>query len=208
MVILRLKQLLKMSKIVCDLLTNLSLVKRLIIDCPTRWNSTYEILVEAFRVKDVFPIFKEEGPLYHCCHNLDDWIGVKDVVDILEVFYEATHVISGVDYPTSNVYLIVIWRVRHILNEKENHVNEFIRVMIRKMKGKFDKYWGDCNLLMTIGAILDPRFKMRLVDFAFNKIYNDVDAHTNVMRIQEALYSLFFEYVEVDHARSRKSTFS
>ncbi|KAL8524751.1 hypothetical protein ACS0TY_014385 [Phlomoides rotata] len=81
-------------------------VKRLIIDCPTRWNSTYEMLVEAFRVKDAFPIFEEGEPLYHCCPSLDDWIRVKDVVDILEVFYEATHVISGVDYPTSNLFFV------------------------------------------------------------------------------------------------------
>ncbi|KAL8488200.1 hypothetical protein ACS0TY_024473 [Phlomoides rotata] len=78
--------------------------------------------------------------------------------------------------------------------------------MIRKMKEKFDKYWGECNLLMAIGAILDPRFKMRLIDFAFSQIYNEVDARTNVMKVRDALYNLFFEYVEVDHARSRKGT--
>ncbi|KAL8503078.1 hypothetical protein ACS0TY_021991 [Phlomoides rotata] len=164
------------------------------------------MLVEAYRVKDAFPIFKEGEPFYRYCPTLDDWKKVKDVVDILEVFYEATHVISGVDYPTSNVYLVVIWRVKHVLNEKENHTDEFIRVMIRKMKEKFDKYWGECNLLMAIGAILDPRFKMRLVDFAFSQIYNEVDARTNVMKVRDALYNLFFEYVEVDHARSRKGT--
>ncbi|KAL8479926.1 hypothetical protein ACS0TY_026753 [Phlomoides rotata] len=178
----------------------------LIIDCPTHWNSTYEMSVEAYRVKDAFPIFKEGEPLYRYCPALGDWKRVMDVIDILEVFYEATHVIYGVDYPTSNVYLVVIWRVKHVLNEKENHVDEFIRVMIRKMKENFDKYWGDCNLLMAIGAILDPRFKMRLVDFAFSKIYSEVDARTNVMKVRDALYNLFFEYVEVDHARFRNGT--
>ncbi|XP_047339774.1 zinc finger BED domain-containing protein RICESLEEPER 2-like [Impatiens glandulifera] len=183
-------------------------VKKLIIDCPTRWNSTYEMLVEAYRVKDAFPIFKEGELFYRHCPSPDDWKKVKDVIDILEVFYEATNVISGVDYPTSNVYLAVIWRVKHVLNEKENHVDEFIRVMIKKMKEKFDKYWGECNLLMAIGAILDPRFKMRLVDFAFGNIYSKVEALTNVMKVREVLYNLFFEYVEVDQSRSRKSTTS
>ncbi|XP_057775002.1 zinc finger BED domain-containing protein RICESLEEPER 2-like [Salvia miltiorrhiza] len=183
-------------------------VKRLIIDCPTRWNSTYEMLLEAYRVRDAFPIFQQREPSYHCCPAVDDWMKVKDVIDILEIFYEATHVISGVDYPTSNVYLAVIWRVKHVLNEKENHVDEFIRVMIKEMKKKFDKYWGSCNLLMTIGAILDPRFKMRLVDFAFHKIYNEVDARANIMKVRDALYNLYFEYVEVDNAKSRKGTTS
>ncbi|XP_057797898.1 zinc finger BED domain-containing protein RICESLEEPER 2-like [Salvia miltiorrhiza] len=180
-------------------------VKMLIIDCPTRWNSTYEMLLEAYRVKDAFPIFAQREPSYNYCLSLDDWMKVKDVLDILEVFYEATHVISGVDYPTSNVYLAVIWTVKHVLNEKENHVDEFIRVMIKKMKEKFDKYWGNCNLLMAIGSILDPRFKMRLVDFAFNKIYNEVEARTNIMKVQDALYNLYFKYAQVDNARSRKT---
>lgn len=32
-------------------------VRKLIIDCRTRWNSTYEMLVVALKVKDAFPIF-------------------------------------------------------------------------------------------------------------------------------------------------------
>ncbi|XP_047335680.1 zinc finger BED domain-containing protein RICESLEEPER 2-like [Impatiens glandulifera] len=101
-------------------------VNKLIIDCLTRWNSTYKMLVEAYKVKDAFPIFKDGELFYHHCPSLDDWKKVKDVTDILEVFNEATHVISGVNYPTSNVYLAVIWRVKHVLNEKENDVDEFI----------------------------------------------------------------------------------
>ncbi|KAL8474509.1 hypothetical protein ACS0TY_031098 [Phlomoides rotata] len=58
-------------------------VKRLIIDCPTRWNSTYEMLVVAYRVKDAFHIFKEGEPFYRYCPTLDDWKKVKNVVDIL-----------------------------------------------------------------------------------------------------------------------------
>ncbi|KAK6120922.1 hypothetical protein DH2020_045336 [Rehmannia glutinosa] len=180
-------------------------VKRLIIDCPTRWNSTYEMLVEAIKVKDAFPIFAQREASYNCCPSLEDWSKVEDVVEILEVFYEATHVISGTDYPTSNVFLVVIWRVKHVLNEKENHTNELIRGMVRKMKRKFDKYWGDCNLLMCIGAILDPRFKMRLVEFAFSKIYDECEARTNVMKVRDALYDLFFEYVEAEHTKTRKN---
>ncbi|XP_031123696.1 zinc finger BED domain-containing protein RICESLEEPER 2-like [Ipomoea triloba] len=80
--------------------------------------------------------------------------------------------------------------------------------MIEKMKTKFDKYWGDCNLLMSIGAILDPRYKMRLVDFAFNQIYNANDARINVMKVRDALHDLFYEYVEMDNMKTRKGSSS
>ncbi|KAK6146487.1 hypothetical protein DH2020_020356 [Rehmannia glutinosa] len=94
--------------------------------------------------------------------------------------------------------------VKHVLDEKENHPSEFIKGMIKQMKHIFDKYWGDCNILMAIGAILDPRFKMRLVDFAFNKIYNEFDARTNVKNVRDALYDLFFEYVQVGRMKTQK----
>lgn len=184
-------------------------VKKLIIDCPTRWNSTFEMLTEAIKVKDAFPIFAQRETLYKCCPSSEDWKKVEDVVDVLGVFYEATHVISGSHYPTSNVFLAVIWRVKHVLDEKEkNHPSEFIRNMVKKMKEKFDKYWGSCNLLMAIGAILDPRFKMRLVEFSFNKIYNESDARVNIMKVRDALYELFFEYVEINNMRAQKGSSS
>ncbi|CAH9076365.1 unnamed protein product [Cuscuta europaea] len=162
------------------------------------------MLVLATQVKEAFPIFAQRESSYTCCPSVEDWSKVKEVVDILGVFYEATHVISGSYYPTSNVFLAVVWRVKHVLNENEKHSNVFIREMIEKMKLKFDKYWGDCNLLMSIGAILDPRFKMRLVDFAFNKIYAESDAHVNVVRVRNALYELYSEYVQTENARTRK----
>nr|GMC69067.1 zinc finger BED domain-containing protein RICESLEEPER 2-like [Ipomoea batatas] len=183
-------------------------VKKLILDCVTRWNSTYEMLAVAIKVKDAFPIFAQREPSYKCCPSMEDWSKIEVVLGILVVFYEATQVISGTNYPTSNVFLGVVWRVKHVLNENEFHPDELIRGMIVKMKTKFEKYWDDCNLLMSIGAILDPRYKMRLVDFAFNQIYNANDAHINVMKVRDALYDLFYEYVESDNMKNRKGSFS
>ncbi|XP_074266880.1 zinc finger BED domain-containing protein RICESLEEPER 2-like [Silene latifolia] len=35
------------------------------------------------------------------------------------------------------------------------------------MKQRFDKYWGECNLLMALGAILDPRYELRGLEYVF-----------------------------------------
>lgn len=64
------------------------------------------------------------------------------------------------------------------------------------MKTKFDKYWGYGNLLISFRAILDSRYKMRLVDFVLNKIYNVNDARINVIKVRDALYELFYEYFD------------
>jgi hypothetical protein len=38
--------------------------KKLILDCPTRWNSTYQMLSVAMQFKEVFPRFQDREPRY------------------------------------------------------------------------------------------------------------------------------------------------
>ena len=37
---------------------------------------------------------------------------------------------------------------------------------------KFDKYWEEKNNVMVIATILDPRFKMRYIQFYFSQLYD------------------------------------
>nr|XP_027096077.1 zinc finger BED domain-containing protein RICESLEEPER 1-like [Coffea arabica] len=134
----------------------------LIYDCKTRWNSTYEILACAFKFNEVFPRFKDRESSYTFCPSTEDWEKVKKVCSILGVFWNATHIISGSDYPTANLYLNEVCRIKTLLDSRANDEDSFIQAMVWKMKMKFDKYWGECNLMMSIAAILDPRLKMRV----------------------------------------------
>lgn len=69
--------------------------------------------------------------------------------------------------------------------------------MVGRMKEKYDKYWGDNNLLISIGAILDPRYKMTLLKFAFKAIYTKEKAKEEEEEIVEAaLKAMYMEYVE------------
>ncbi|XP_038971642.1 zinc finger BED domain-containing protein RICESLEEPER 2-like [Phoenix dactylifera] len=70
--------------------------------------------------------------------------------------------------------------------------------MTRRMNEKFDKYWGDCNLLMAIGAILDPRYKMQLIIFCFPKIYGEDVFQRHIDDVHEALDMFYKEYVSSD----------
>nr|XP_027101863.1 zinc finger BED domain-containing protein RICESLEEPER 1-like [Coffea arabica] len=67
--------------------------------------------------------------------------------------------------------------------------------MITRMKLKFDKYWKECNLLMSIAAIWDPRQKMRAIEFAFPKMYSTYEAQENITYVRKAIFELYDEYV-------------
>ncbi|GAB2285448.1 hypothetical protein Dimus_039706 [Dionaea muscipula] len=121
----------------CKIVEQLQLPhRRLILDCKTRWNSTYEMLVCAMKFKDVFPRFADRDGGYQYCPSIEDWEKVEKVCDILNVFKDATDIVSGTDYPTSNLFLNEVYRVKVMLDMKSQSSDSFIRVMTMKMKEK------------------------------------------------------------------------
>lgn len=172
--------------------------RKLILDCKTRWNTTFLMLSTAIKFKDVFPRFQEREPNYYCCPSAEDWLKAEKVCELLEVFNSTTNIISGSEYPTSNLFLNEVYRVKVVLDKKHLEITneeDFMYSMIEAMKVKFDKYWGEVNLLMAIGAILDPRCKMRVIEFSFPKMYPTNVAKENIGKVREALYELYDEYV-------------
>ncbi|XP_027177996.1 zinc finger BED domain-containing protein RICESLEEPER 2-like [Coffea eugenioides] len=143
--------------------------KSLIHDCRTRWNSTYDMLSCAIKFMEVFPRYQDREPRYDCCSSDEEWEKVEKSMEIV--------------------------KVKRLLDSKVNDGDDFIRAMVRRMKNKFDKYWGECNLLMAIAAILDPRQKMRVLEFVFSKIYSALECQENITKVKKTLFEMYEEYV-------------
>ncbi|CAN0830002.1 Zinc finger BED domain-containing protein RICESLEEPER 2, partial [Linum grandiflorum] len=109
--------------------------KKLCLDCPTRWNSTYLMLNVALIYKDVFYRLKSRDPRYKTSPTENDWWFAKEICGKLQVFYEVTELFSGSNYPTSNL---------------------FFAKMAVKMIEKFDKYWSVIHNVLSVAAVLDP----------------------------------------------------
>nr|XP_027101094.1 zinc finger BED domain-containing protein RICESLEEPER 1-like [Coffea arabica] len=155
------------------------------------------MLTCALKFQDVFPRYRDREPNYDFCPTTEDWEKVSKVCNILKTFWTATHVISGSDYPTANLYLNEVCRIKVLLDSKVDDDDDFVRSMVQKMKLKFDKYWGECNLLMSIAAILDPRCKMRVINYCFPLLYPPHEVQSNIGKVRQALYDLYDEYVEI-----------
>ncbi|KAL4579840.1 hypothetical protein LXL04_016008 [Taraxacum kok-saghyz] len=148
--------------------------------------------------------FAESDPLFSHLPIDEEREHVESVCEILKVFKDCTTIISGSDYPTSNLYLIEVFRVKVTLDKGVQSENVFIRHMVTKMKEKFDKFLGGCHLVMAIASVLDPRFKMKLVEFSFPSIYND--AGKQIEEVKKALYMMYEEYLEIHDISVREAT--
>ena len=96
------KRLEKFVETACQL--NICCDKKLVLDCNTRWNSTFLMLSTTIDYKDVFPRLSHREPQYKYDPNDLDWNLAKEICERLELFYEVTEIFYGTKYPTSNLY--------------------------------------------------------------------------------------------------------
>ncbi|CAN1141104.1 Zinc finger BED domain-containing protein RICESLEEPER 2 [Linum perenne] len=73
--------------------------KELVLDCKTRWNSTWIMLSTALLYKDAFGRLKQRNSSYVTLPSEDEWDMAKDICSKLQLFYEVTKVFSRSTYP-------------------------------------------------------------------------------------------------------------
>ncbi|WOH10909.1 hypothetical protein DCAR_0830386 [Daucus carota subsp. sativus] len=119
--------------------------KKLGLDCVTRWNSTYLMLETALLYKDVFTRLSHKEPQYKTLPSPEEWEFAKEVCGKLKPFYKATEIFSGTKYPTANTC--------------------FINIL------KFEKYWDVIHGIVGVSTVLDPRYKLEVLEFYFDKLF-------------------------------------
>ncbi|XP_042008691.1 zinc finger BED domain-containing protein RICESLEEPER 1-like [Salvia splendens] len=164
--------------------------KWLSTDNPFQWNSMYVMLETALEYKEAFPQLQEHDPGFSMCPSGIDWDRLRGITSILKFFHEVSNVFVGHKLVTANSYFAEICDIHLQLIEWCHKSDDFISSLALKLKSKFDEYWKKCSLIMAIAAILDPRFKMKLVEYYYPQMYGDsapdcIDIVSNCMK---ALY--------------------
>ncbi|KAL8472439.1 hypothetical protein ACS0TY_029594 [Phlomoides rotata] len=166
-------------------LLKVSSSKKLVLDCKTRWNSTYKMLKVVICYKDMFTRLKQRESLYKSAPKEEEWEIARDICNKLKVFNSVTELFSGTGYPTANLYFPKICEIKMALKEWLCCGKSIIERMAMRMLDKFEKYWFQINGIMGVATVLDPRYKLRLLHFYFPFIYpNGEDAKREIERIQ------------------------
>nr|XP_025611659.1 zinc finger BED domain-containing protein RICESLEEPER 1-like [Arachis hypogaea] len=143
------------------------------LDVPTRWNSTFLMLESALKFQKPFKRLGERDSEYAMMAGgipkSEDWENARHFVKFLKIFYE--HWMGSLDTVLSG--------------------------MAEKMKSKYDKYWGNIkntNMMIFIAVVLDPRYKLQLIKWSFEKLYEKEDAEFLTSKVKDTLFKVFDSY--------------
>ena len=91
------------------------------------------------------------------------------------MFNAITEIFSTTKQPTTNIYFSKICEIKLTISQLVTSPNELIHKMAEKMMIKFDKYLIMINDIIRAATILDPRYKMELLQYYYEKLYEHED---------------------------------
>ncbi|XP_015575451.2 zinc finger BED domain-containing protein RICESLEEPER 2-like [Ricinus communis] len=165
--------------------------KCLCLDNPWRWDSTYFMLEAALEYRWAFALLQEQDPAYAMCPTDFEWEKARIIMSYLKHFVEVTNVFVKNKHTTANMYFSEICDIHLQLLEWCKHPDDFISSMALKMKNKFDDYWEKCSFSLAVAAMLDPRFKIKLIEYYYQQIFGTGSAELidEVFEYIKALYN-------------------
>lgn len=200
----------KNFRVVCDSL-KVDVEKGLCLDVSTRWSSTHRMLDASILYREALDEYAQQDPNYKWQPTDQEWTLYGRMKPILKAFAEVTTVLSGSNYPTANIFYPYIMNVKIAVNTHAVQSNgENLKAMGKAMLDKFDKYWDSTytengndsgrnkrkvkNNVMVIATILDPRFKMKLVDYCFKQLYGREKGMREAEDIKAEFFDLYATY--------------
>ncbi|KAM4132835.1 hypothetical protein ACJW30_01G282100 [Castanea mollissima] len=106
------------------------------------------------------------------------------------------------DVPTRwNLAYMMLENAEKFQRAFERLHDPLLSMMAKDMHEKFDKYWGNIeklNLMMFVVIVLDPRYKLRFVNFWFTKWNPRAVAEDMTKKVKRALVRMYEHYCDCD----------
>ncbi|CAL5010546.1 unnamed protein product [Urochloa decumbens] len=125
--------------------------------------------------------------------SAEDTNTVESVCKILRTFYHAIEVISGPICSTANKYFNELWIIRTTLEEEASTNHTELASLVWEMQEAFDEYWQNSYVWLSVPVVLDPRFKLTLIEFRLKQAFG-TDAAKYVSVVRDTIWDLFLEH--------------
>ncbi|KAK7294071.1 hypothetical protein RJT34_16954 [Clitoria ternatea] len=163
------------------------------IDDQCKWDTTYRMLVAACELKEVFACLDTTDADYRMTLTMGDWKRVETLCTYLKYLYDAAKILTQQLYPTSNFLFPEVSKIQGELIHAAFSQDPFISSLILPLHEIFDPYWRESCLVLAIAVAMDPRHKMKLVEFTFTEMFGE-NAVQWIRIVEDGLRELFIEY--------------
>jgi hypothetical protein len=145
----------------------------MIQDVRTRWNSTFQMLVRAVRLRNALKDWiRESDPVYlNLYPTHEEWDHIRYVISVLEPFFRYTLLVSSYKQPTLFLAWIIYNRLFTHLETLETYLQKkhlpwkiSIRSVVQSFIQKLQQYYAKTTyprgLLYNLGTVLNPVQKL------------------------------------------------
>ncbi|XP_011014362.1 PREDICTED: uncharacterized protein LOC105118171 [Populus euphratica] len=157
------------------------------LDVPARWDTTFLMLESSLEFITAFNHLEQLDDDFKVNPSAGEWNKATAVFECLKEFCKST-----CNFPTSrDDYFLSVRDVYKNLHGWKESDYVYVRAMANRMKGKFDEYWREASLALGISAVLDPSYKLGIMEYGYRQIYGS-DAYLRYY--QKFLDNLIGEY--------------
>uniref|UniRef100_A0A7N0V537 BED-type domain-containing protein n=1 Tax=Kalanchoe fedtschenkoi TaxID=63787 RepID=A0A7N0V537_KALFE len=175
------------------------------LDVPTRWNSTYLMLESVLKLYQAFERLEEQDP--HLLKELKPnglkiewkWEKLQTLCKFLKKFYDATNIISGTLYVTSNLFFHEMVSIGNLMIGGYN--DYLLQSMVEPMREKYEKYWKyssqNFNVMILVAILMDPRYKVAYIEFCYRKFLSP-DEVDGLLKTLKGIMKKLLDYYQAE----------
>ncbi|KAH7866890.1 hypothetical protein Vadar_026368 [Vaccinium darrowii] len=126
-----------------------------------------------------------------------EWKKVDHINRLMDDIYDIVFPLFEIGYSTSNVYLHHLQELQAHLMRESTSSNKLLSSVMEKLLETFGTYMKDMYLVLAIASVIDPRYKMKYVEFSTQK-FGDTDGNSRAATVREAVRNLYKDYVKLE----------
>jgi hypothetical protein len=178
--------------------------KKPLIDCPTRWSSTYLMLNRAIELKKVIHLITTDDEDERVTDmsqyeiSKSEWQELEMITNFLFKFHQATQFMEKSTYPTAISVIpllnVLLDHVEDWSGDLKSKTDSVIERAARNAREKLVKYYTKTNEMTMSILAMDPRFKLKYFeDEGFS--HHDIEITRNLLK------NIFKTYNQISNTR-------